>query len=47
MEGVDLLLIPPGLVHGRSEESLVALKGMANAWRAAEPRYALRKGEKE
>jgi DNA-binding response OmpR family regulator len=27
MEGVDLLLIPPGLVHRRSEESLAALRG--------------------
>jgi hypothetical protein len=27
MEGVDLLLISPGLVHRSSEESLAALKG--------------------
>jgi hypothetical protein len=27
MEGVDLLLIPPDLVHRRCNESLVALKG--------------------
>ena len=28
MEGVDLLLIPPGLVHGRSEALFAALRGM-------------------
>ena len=27
MEGVDLLLIPPDLVHSRCEESLAALRG--------------------
>jgi len=27
MEGVDLLLIPPDLVHRRCEESLAALRG--------------------